>query len=67
MLVVYGLVIGVAVWVTFSLSERIAKAIGKTGTNVLTRLMGLLLAALAVEVMSDGLVKLFPVLAGGAR
>jgi small neutral amino acid transporter SnatA (MarC family) len=26
--------------------------------------MGLLLAALAVEVMSDGLVKLFPVLAG---
>jgi multiple antibiotic resistance protein len=66
-LVVYGLVIGVAVWVTFSLSERIAKAIGKTGTNVMTRLMGLLLAALAVEVMSDGLVKLFPVLAGGAR
>lgn len=66
-LVVYGLVIGVAVWVTFSLSERIAKAIGKTGTNVMTRLMGLLLAALAVEVMSDGLVRLFPVLAGGAR
>ena len=29
----------------------------------MTRLMGLLLAALAVEVMSDGLVKLFPVLA----
>lgn len=66
-LVVYGMVIGVAVWVTFSLSERIAKAIGKTGTNVMTRLMGLLLAALAVEVMSDGLVRLFPVLAGGAR
>ncbi len=29
--------------------------------------MGLLLAALAVEVMSDGLVKLFPVLAAGVR
>jgi small neutral amino acid transporter SnatA (MarC family) len=28
--------------------------------------MGLILAALAVEVMSDGLLKLFPVLAGGA-
>ena len=26
----------------------------------MTRLMGLILAALAVEVMSDGLVKLFP-------
>lgn len=66
-LVTYGLVIGVVVWITFSLSDRIAKAIGKTGTNVMTRLMGLLLAALAVEVMSDGLVKLFPALAGGAH
>jgi len=39
----------VVVWVTFSLSEQVAKAIGKTGTNVMTRLMGLLLAALAVR------------------
>jgi multiple antibiotic resistance protein len=30
----------------------------------MTRLMGLILAALAVEIMADGLVKLFPVLAG---
>jgi multiple antibiotic resistance protein len=29
----------------------------------MTRLMGLILAALAVEVMADGLVKLFPALA----
>ena len=33
----------------------------------MTRLMGILLAALAVEVMSDGLVKLFPVLARAPR
>jgi multiple antibiotic resistance protein len=33
----------------------------------MTRLMGLILAALAVEVMSDGLIKLFPVLAGTVR
>jgi multiple antibiotic resistance protein len=31
----------------------------------MTRLMGLILAALAVEVMADGLTKLFPVLARG--
>jgi multiple antibiotic resistance protein len=66
-LVGYGVVIGIAVWVAFSLSGRIAKVLGKTGINVMTRLMGLILAALAVEVMSDGLVKLFPVLAGAVR
>ena len=66
-LVVYGVVIGVAVFLAFSASGRIAQVLGRTGINVMTRLMGLLLAALAVEVMSDGLVKLFPVLAGTLR
>jgi multiple antibiotic resistance protein len=66
-LVLYGVVIGLAVWAAFSLSGRIAKVLGKTGISVMTRLMGLLLAALAVEVMSDGLVKLFPILATAAR
>jgi multiple antibiotic resistance protein len=66
-LVGYGVVIGLAVWLSFSLSPRIARVLGRTGINVMTRLMGILLAALAVEVMSDGLVKLFPGLGGGAR
>ena len=66
-LVLYGVVIGVAVWIAFSLSARIARVLGKTGINVMTRLMGLLLAALAVEVMSDGLVKLFPILASTVK
>ena len=66
-LVGYGVVIGLAVWVAFSLSGRIAKVLGQTGINVMTRLMGLILAALAVEVMSDGLVKLFPVLVSSVR
>jgi multiple antibiotic resistance protein len=61
-LVGYGVVIGVATGVTFSLAEPIARVLGKTGINVMTRLMGLILAALAVEVMADGLGTLFPVL-----
>jgi multiple antibiotic resistance protein len=65
-LVGYGVVIGLSVWLAFSLSPRIARVLGRTGINVMTRLMGILLAALAVEVMSDGLVKLFPGL-GGSR
>lgn len=66
-LVLYGVIVGAAVWAAFSLSGRIARALGPTGINVMTRLMGLLLAALAIEVMSDGLVKLFPALAGAAH
>ena len=66
-LVGYGVVIGLAVWISFALSGRIARAIGPTGINVMTRIMGLLLAALAVEVMSEGLSKLFPGLVGAAR
>ena len=63
-LVGYGLVIGLATALCFSLAEPIARVLGKTGINVMTRLMGLILAALAVEVMADGLGKLFPVLRG---
>ena len=63
-LVGYGLVIGLASALCFSLAEPIARVLGKTGINVMTRLMGLILAALSVEVMADGLGKLFPVLRG---
>jgi multiple antibiotic resistance protein len=61
-LVGYGVVIGFVTAICFALAEPIARALGKTGINVMTRLMGLILAALAVEVMADGLHKLFPVL-----
>jgi multiple antibiotic resistance protein len=64
-LVVYGVVIGVAVFLAFSASGRIAQVLGRTGINVMTRLMGLILAAMAVEIMADGLLKLFPVLSQG--
>jgi multiple antibiotic resistance protein len=61
-LVGYGVVVALATALCFSLAQPIARVLGKTGINVMTRLMGLILAALAVEVMSDGLTKLFPVL-----
>lgn len=64
-LVGYGIVIGAAAFLALSASGRIAKLLGQTGINIMTRLMGLILAALAVEIMADGLGKLFPVLASG--
>jgi len=63
-LVGYGVVVGAVTFLAFSASGRIARWLGQTGINVMTRLMGLILAALAVEIMADGLLKLFPVLAG---
>jgi multiple antibiotic resistance protein len=61
-LVGYGVVIALATAVCFTLAEPIARFLGQTGINVMTRLMGLILAALAVEVMATGLIKLFPAL-----
>ena len=63
LLVGYGVVIALATAVCLSLADVIARVLGRTGINVMTRLMGLILAALAVEVMALGLVKLFPALA----
>ncbi|WP_269631139.1 MarC family protein [Pelomonas sp. BJYL3] len=62
-LVGYGVVVGLVTYLVFSASGRIARVLGQTGINIMTRLMGLILAALAVELLQDGLVKLFPVLA----
>lgn len=59
-LVGYGVVIGLATALCFALADPIARVLGRTGINVMTRLMGLILAALAVEVMAEGLHKLFP-------
>jgi multiple antibiotic resistance protein len=61
-LVGYGVVIGIITWVAFLTADRIGKILGQTGINVMTRLMGLILAAIGVEVMADGLIKLFPAL-----
>jgi multiple antibiotic resistance protein len=65
-LVGYGVVIGLATYAAFRASGHIARVLGRTGINVMTRLMGLILAAMAVELLADGLVKLFPILATAA-
>src|SRR5512145_647117 len=45
-LVGYGVVIAIVVYLVFSASGRIAKVLGRTGINIMTRLMGLILAAM---------------------
>jgi len=66
-LVGYGVVVAFVTYAVFTASGRIARVLGQTGINIMTRLMGLILAALAVELLADGLQKLFPILASGVR
>lgn len=55
--VVIGMMIIVVamVFVTYLTSGAVARLLGKTGLNVLTRLLGMLLAALSVQFILDGL------------
>ncbi len=41
-------------WVVFFLADRLDRYLGETGRIVLTRLLGLILAALAVQFIADG-------------
>lgn len=50
-------------WLTLRAAHRIAARMGTTGLNVATRILGLLLAAMAVQTMAVGLKQLFPGLA----
>jgi multiple antibiotic resistance protein len=48
------------VWLSLLLSIPLSKKLGRTGLNNITRIMGLLLSAIAVEFISSGLLELFP-------
>ncbi|MDH2919269.1 MAG: NAAT family transporter [Sideroxydans sp.] len=56
------LLLSVSVWLTFLIAPWVSQRLGKVGSNIVTRLMGLLLAAIAVEFIAGGLRGLFPVL-----
>jgi multiple antibiotic resistance protein len=48
------------VWAVLALATPIGNRLGRTGLNILNRLFGLLLAAIAIEVIATGLRQLFP-------
>jgi multiple antibiotic resistance protein len=47
-------------WIILRLATRIGKLIGPLGLSIVSRLMGLLLASIAVEFFAKGIVKLLP-------
>ena len=50
------------VWLTFLIAPWVSRRLGKSGISIFTRLMGLLLAAIAIEFIAGGLRGLFPAL-----
>ena len=57
-----GIAIGVLVFFALSAADPISRVLGRTGINVATRLMGLMLAALGVELIVEGLMASIPAL-----
>ena len=52
--------ISLVVIIVWMMGKAIAAALGHTGMNIITRIMGLLLAAIAVEFIINGLANHFP-------
>jgi len=52
----------VLLWLVLRLATVIGKALGTIGLNIINRLFGLLLTAIAVEIIANGLRELFPVM-----
>jgi multiple antibiotic resistance protein len=64
MLLIPAAAIAIAVWATFAAATHISHRLGKTGMNIITRVMGLIIAAVAIEYIYRGLAELFPKLVG---
>jgi multiple antibiotic resistance protein len=65
-LILIGLcwLIALIVWVSFHLAPQISRHLSQTSMNITSRVMGLILAAMAVEFIVGGLRTLLPGLAG---
>jgi multiple antibiotic resistance protein len=64
LLMVCGAAVAVALftWLALRVASQLGQRLSKTTVNVATRIMGFLLAALAVEIFAGGIVELIPAL-----
>ncbi len=63
----YSLIIvgvGAVVYVTMFFADELGDLLGNTGMNIANRIMGLLLAAISVQFILEGLLYKFPILGG---
>jgi multiple antibiotic resistance protein len=57
------LLIGALIWIVLQMVPWISRHVSQTGINIFTRIMGLILAAIAIEFIGAGLKGMFPALA----
>lgn len=58
------LLVAVLAWLALRSAELIGRRLGATGMNIVTRMMGLILSAVAIELIAAGALDLFPGLRG---
>ena len=59
-ILIAGLFISLFCYVALMASGRISRLLGDTGLNIMSRIMGMLLAAVSIEIIVNGLRTLFP-------
>lgn len=57
------LLVSLAVWLSLRSASLISALLGRTGINICTRIMGLIMTAVGVEFIAAGMKELFPILA----
>ncbi|MBU1170191.1 MAG: YchE family NAAT transporter [Proteobacteria bacterium] len=53
-------VVSLIVWLCLRVSTHVRDVLGQTGINIITRIMGLIMAAIGVEIIASGIKGLFP-------
>jgi len=64
MIILSSLLVALVTWLALKTANPISRMMSRTSINIAVRIMGLLLAAVAVEFIAGGVAKLLPGLAG---
>ena len=62
--VMSGIIISISIYIflTLKMASFISKKLGVTGINIISRVMGLILASISIEFITSGLLVVFPIL-----
>ena len=59
-ILIAGGIVAAACYFAMIFADKLSRILGKTGINIINRIMGMLLAALSIEIIAGGIRSLFP-------